>query len=87
MAVGTAHFIIGRTGRHLFLTDGDDGNPPLLVRMTEDQDDLKFMSVFQFLKLFRFLCCIFFFMALFKDSVPFFGPYGAAQLVIKSNMV
>jgi Putative serine esterase (DUF676) len=46
MAVGTAHFIIGQTGRHLFLTDGDDGNPPLLIRMTEDQDDLKFMFVF-----------------------------------------
>ncbi|XP_062221752.1 putative lipase C4A8.10 isoform X2 [Phragmites australis] len=43
-AAGTAHFIVGRTGRHLFLTDRDDGKPPLLLRMVEDCDDGKFMS-------------------------------------------
>lgn len=42
-AAGTAHFIVGRTGKHLFLTDRDDGKPPLLVRMVEDSDDGKFM--------------------------------------------
>jgi hypothetical protein len=37
------HWIFKRTGRHLFLTDGDEGQPPLLQRMVEDHDDLKFM--------------------------------------------
>lgn len=43
-AAETAHFIVGRTGKHLFLTDRDDGKLPLLVRMVEDCDDGKFMS-------------------------------------------
>uniref|UniRef100_A0A0D9VLY6 DUF676 domain-containing protein n=1 Tax=Leersia perrieri TaxID=77586 RepID=A0A0D9VLY6_9ORYZ len=43
-AAGTAHFIVGRTGKHLFLTDVDDGKPPLLLRMVEDCDDGKFIS-------------------------------------------
>lgn len=41
----TAHFIVGRSGKHLFLTDDDDGRPPLLLRMVNDSDDLKFMLV------------------------------------------
>lgn len=41
----TAHFIAGRSGKHLFLTDDDDGRPPLLLRMVNDSDDLKFMLV------------------------------------------
>ncbi|KAJ0985001.1 hypothetical protein J5N97_003357 [Dioscorea zingiberensis] len=40
----TAHFIVGRTGKHLFLTDDDDGKPPLLLRMADDCDDIKFIS-------------------------------------------
>ncbi|PIA28597.1 hypothetical protein AQUCO_06800038v1 [Aquilegia coerulea] len=40
----TAHWIAGRTGKHLFLTDNDDGKPPLLLRMVNDCDDIKFMS-------------------------------------------
>ncbi|XP_058113801.1 uncharacterized protein LOC131256777 isoform X2 [Magnolia sinica] len=40
----TAHWIVGRTGKHLFLTDNDDGRPPLLLRMVDDCDELKFMS-------------------------------------------
>lgn len=40
-----AHFIVGRSGKHLFLTDKDDGRPPLLLRMVNDSDDLKFMLV------------------------------------------
>ncbi|XP_050373130.1 uncharacterized protein LOC126790822 [Argentina anserina] len=39
-----AHFIVGRSGKHLFLTDKDDGRPPLLLRMVNDSDDLKFIS-------------------------------------------
>lgn len=46
----TAHFIVGRTGKHLFLTDNDGGKPPLLVQMVNDSDDLKFMLV-------QFSCC------------------------------
>ncbi|KAF5749443.1 Alpha/beta-Hydrolases superfamily protein isoform 1 [Tripterygium wilfordii] len=40
----TAHMIAGRTGKHLFLTDKDDGKPPLLLRMVKDSDNLKFIS-------------------------------------------
>uniref|UniRef100_A0A0D6R850 DUF676 domain-containing protein n=1 Tax=Araucaria cunninghamii TaxID=56994 RepID=A0A0D6R850_ARACU len=39
-----AHLVIGRTGRHLFLTDNDEGKLPLLRRMVNDCDDLYFMS-------------------------------------------
>ncbi|KAG0535200.1 hypothetical protein BDA96_04G345900 [Sorghum bicolor] len=49
-AAGTAHFIVGRTGKHLFLTDRDDGKPPLLLRMVEDCDDGKFMSALRSFK-------------------------------------
>ncbi|KAJ3695381.1 hypothetical protein LUZ60_000758 [Juncus effusus] len=50
-AVETAHLMIGRTGKHLFLTDNDDGNNmPLLVRMVHDQNDLKFMSALRAFK-------------------------------------
>ncbi|XP_054787760.1 lipid droplet phospholipase 1 isoform X2 [Prosopis cineraria] len=38
------HFIFRRTGRHLFLTDDDEGKPPLLKRMLEDSEELHFMS-------------------------------------------
>lgn len=40
----TAHLIVGRTGKHLFLTDNDEGQPPLLLRMVDDCDDIKFRS-------------------------------------------
>ncbi|KAK6942412.1 protein of unknown function DUF676, lipase-like [Dillenia turbinata] len=40
----TAHWIVGRSGKHLFLTDNDDGRPPLLLQMVKDSDDLKFIS-------------------------------------------
>ncbi|XP_072991218.1 putative lipase YDR444W isoform X2 [Typha latifolia] len=40
----TAHLIVGRTGKHLFLTDNDDGKPPLLLQMVDDSDDIKFRS-------------------------------------------
>jgi hypothetical protein len=43
IAAETSHFIVGRTGKHLFLTDRDDGKPPLLLRMVEDGVDRKFM--------------------------------------------
>ncbi|XP_062220520.1 putative lipase YDR444W [Phragmites australis] len=49
-AAETAHFIVGRTGKHLFLTDRDDGKSPLLLRMVEDCDDGKFMSALRSFK-------------------------------------
>lgn len=42
----TAHWVAGRSGKHLFLTDNDDGKPPLLLQMVKDSDDLHFMLVF-----------------------------------------
>lgn len=36
-------WFLGRTGKHLFLTDGKDGKPPLLLQMASDCEDLKFM--------------------------------------------
>ncbi|PAN07397.1 hypothetical protein PAHAL_1G332700 [Panicum hallii] len=41
------HLIFGRTGKHLFLTDNDDGKPPLLERMVDNWGDLQFMSALQ----------------------------------------
>ncbi|KAK4766601.1 hypothetical protein SAY87_008243 [Trapa incisa] len=38
------HWIFRRTGRHLFLTDDDEGKPPLLRRMIEDNEECHFMS-------------------------------------------
>ncbi|XP_071725328.1 putative lipase YDR444W [Rutidosis leptorrhynchoides] len=40
----TAHWIAGRSGKHLFLTDNDDGELPLLIRMVNDSKDIKFIS-------------------------------------------
>ncbi|GER40224.1 alpha/beta-Hydrolases superfamily protein [Striga asiatica] len=37
-------WLLGRTGEHLFLSDGDGGKPPLLLRMSSDSEDLKFIS-------------------------------------------
>lgn len=44
----TAHWIVGRTGKHLFLTDNDEGQPPLLLQMVNDSEDLKFMWELEF---------------------------------------
>ncbi|CAI9768245.1 unnamed protein product [Fraxinus pennsylvanica] len=41
------HWIFRRTGRHLFLTDDDEGKPPLLKRMVEDHEESEFMSALQ----------------------------------------
>ncbi|KAL8552480.1 hypothetical protein ACS0TY_001245 [Phlomoides rotata] len=38
------HLIFRRTGRHLFLTDNDEGKPPLLKRMVEDTEEFCFLS-------------------------------------------
>ncbi|KAL2340444.1 hypothetical protein Fmac_008384 [Flemingia macrophylla] len=44
----TAHLVAGRSGKHLFLMDTDDGKRPLLLRMVNDSDDLKFMLVLKY---------------------------------------
>ncbi|GAB2291493.1 hypothetical protein Dimus_025748 [Dionaea muscipula] len=46
----TAHLVAGRSGKHLFLTDNDDGRPPLLMRMVTDTDDLRFISALRSFK-------------------------------------
>ncbi|KAJ4709374.1 alpha/beta-Hydrolases superfamily protein [Melia azedarach] len=46
----TAHLIAGRTGKHLFLNDQDDGKPPLLLQMVNDSDNLKFISALRAFK-------------------------------------
>ncbi|KAL6296326.1 hypothetical protein ACE6H2_004468 [Prunus campanulata] len=38
---------LGRSGRHLFLTDRDKGKPPLLIQMVNDTEDLNFLSALQ----------------------------------------
>lgn len=42
-AASTAAGILGRSGKHLFLTDNPGGKPPLLLQMSRDCEDLKFM--------------------------------------------
>ncbi|KAL5705951.1 hypothetical protein ACHQM5_024174 [Ranunculus cassubicifolius] len=37
-------WMLSKTGRHLMLTDKKNGKPPLLLRMVNDSEDLKFMS-------------------------------------------
>ncbi|KAI4389838.1 hypothetical protein MLD38_002018 [Melastoma candidum] len=49
LAVRSSWFL-GRTGRHLFLTDGGKGQHPLLLQMVHDTDDLKFMSALRSFK-------------------------------------
>lgn len=44
------HWIFRRTGRHLFLTDNEEGEVPLLQRMVGDHGDLYFMSALRAFK-------------------------------------
>ncbi|KAK9088849.1 hypothetical protein Scep_027931 [Stephania cephalantha] len=39
-----APILVGRTGRQLFLTDGEPSKPPLLLRMTSDCEEGQFIS-------------------------------------------
>ncbi|VVA90677.1 unnamed protein product [Arabis nemorensis] len=41
---------LGKTGKHIFLADNDDGKPPLLLRMVSDFRDLKFISALRCFK-------------------------------------
>ncbi|KAK9070222.1 hypothetical protein SSX86_010622 [Deinandra increscens subsp. villosa] len=42
--------VLRRTGRHVYLKDKIDGEPPLLVQMANDTEDLKFISALQSFK-------------------------------------
>ncbi|KAL4369243.1 hypothetical protein GQ457_05G034520 [Hibiscus cannabinus] len=44
LAPPVAPFVVGRTGKQLFLTDGKPSRPPLLLRMASDCEDGKFLS-------------------------------------------
>lgn len=44
LAAPLAPILTGKTGRQLFTTDGKPEQPPLLLRMTSDSSDLKFIS-------------------------------------------
>ena len=47
LAPPIAPFLVGRTGKQLFLTDGKPSRPPLLLRMASDCEDGKFLYVKQ----------------------------------------
>ncbi|XP_015073708.1 putative lipase YDL109C [Solanum pennellii] len=46
----SSSWLLGRSGRHLFLKDHDEGKPPLLLRMASDSEDLPFISALQSFK-------------------------------------
>ncbi|KAL8165976.1 hypothetical protein V2J09_007475 [Rumex salicifolius] len=43
-------WLLGRTGKHLFLTDSENEKPPLLLQMSSDFEDLPFISALQSFK-------------------------------------
>ena len=45
IAAPIAPFVVGRTGKQLFLTDGKSSDPPLLLRMASDGGEGRFMYV------------------------------------------
>ncbi|KAJ1409790.1 hypothetical protein SESBI_22416 [Sesbania bispinosa] len=49
-AVSGISWFIGKTGKHLFLTDGNNGKPPLLLQMVRDSEDIKFISALRSFK-------------------------------------
>ncbi|KAL2340076.1 hypothetical protein Fmac_008016 [Flemingia macrophylla] len=49
-AVSRVAGVFGNTGKHLFLTDGVNGKPPLLLQMVRDSDDIKFISALRSFK-------------------------------------
>ncbi|KAL9313486.1 hypothetical protein ACSQ67_018938 [Phaseolus vulgaris] len=49
-AVSRVAGVFGKTGKHLFLKDGDNGKPPLLLQMVRDSEDIKFLSALRSFK-------------------------------------
>ena len=73
------HWIFRRTGRHLFLTDDDGEQPPLLQRMVDDCGDLYFMYVsYKFSFLFVCICVH----SCFCHFPPSFGSVHFTRLAI-----
>ncbi|KAJ7549041.1 hypothetical protein O6H91_07G037600 [Diphasiastrum complanatum] len=50
LAISIAHWFVGRTGKHLFLADEDQGQLPLLQRMATDCEEGMFMSALRAFK-------------------------------------
>ncbi|XP_078173471.1 putative lipase ROG1 [Carex rostrata] len=50
LASRVIHWLFGRAGRHLFLTDSEEGKPPLLLRMISDSGNLHFISALRAFK-------------------------------------
>lgn len=50
LAAPIAPFVVGRTGRQLFLTDGKASDPPLLLRMASDCSEGLFISALRAFK-------------------------------------
>ncbi|KAH7430722.1 hypothetical protein KP509_08G011600 [Ceratopteris richardii] len=44
LAMSCAHWLVGKTGKHLFLTDGDESQAPLLQQMVKDCAEGQFLS-------------------------------------------
>ncbi|KAH1124909.1 hypothetical protein GYH30_014515 [Glycine max] len=49
-AISRVAGVFGKTGKHLFLTDSDNGKPPLLLQMVRDSEDIKFLSALRSFK-------------------------------------
>ncbi|KAF8412938.1 hypothetical protein HHK36_000910 [Tetracentron sinense] len=49
-ACSISHWIFRRTGRHLFLTDSEEGKPPLLRCMVDDYGEYNFISALRAFK-------------------------------------
>jgi Putative serine esterase (DUF676) len=60
LASRVIHWLFGRAGQHLFLTDSEEGKPPLLLRMITDSSNLHFMYTYvNYFLLFSFLTAVF----------------------------
>jgi hypothetical protein len=62
LAAPIAPFVVGRTGKQLFLTDGKASDPPLLLRMASDCPEGLFMYAisFQSFSVPHLTCVVFF---------------------------
>lgn len=87
LAAPIAPFVVGRTGRQLFLTDGKASDPPLLLRMASDCSEGLFMYV---LSLHNFNCFYSFFLLhfakIFRTATSFLGLYLSGAKSAKLNV-
>lgn len=80
-------WFLGRSGRHLFLTDNDNGKPPLLLQMASDTENLKFM--WALITNYIYVCTIWAPIVIADDWTFFlvYLPGPAARHCSPSNMV